>query len=279
MTSARRAGSNPRRPQPGVGAPAARKSDQRARPRVPRSPGRRTYAGPPGRQGCGFGGRQVRRGRAGGRSPQHPAGVRPDPRALPRTRNAARPPPWPAVAAVAPRLPRHAGAQPGAQPRGRATAYQRRCAPHLPRSLRRLQRRSACSSRWPAAHGQGRSGRVRSGPAAGHRDSRDTAPPAHPVRSLRALAAVHAGSRWPPGWSSHPRPSEGRMRRRRGGGQLMRGGPGGSMISLQRGKGHRPAPCGCGRAGARARRKEKTGGMLVTRKRTAQVRPHCGCPW
>lgn len=144
---------------------------------------------------------------------------------------------------------------------------------------------SGCGGARPAPRGgprpMGRDGRsrVRSGPAAGHGDSRDTAPPAHPVRSLRALAAVHAGSRWPPGWSSYPRPSEGRMRRRRGGGQLVRGGPGGSMLSPQRGKGHRPAPCGCGRAGARARRREKTGGMLVTRKRTAQVRPHCGCPW
>lgn len=155
MTSARRAGSNPRRPQPEWGP-----RRQRARPARasagPQESGEEDLRGATRLPGLRIRG-SAGVARAGGRGPQHPAGVEPDPRALSRTRNAARLPPWPAVAAVAPRLPRHAGAQPGAQPREQAVAYQRRCAPHLPRSLRRLPRRSACSSRWPAAHGQGRS--------------------------------------------------------------------------------------------------------------------------
>ncbi|XP_031193843.1 uncharacterized protein LOC116068443 isoform X2 [Mastomys coucha] len=83
-----------------------------------------------------------------------------------------------------------------------------------------------CGAR-PAPRGgprpMGRNGpsRVRGGPAAGHGHSRDAARPAHPARSLRALAAMHAGSRWLPGQSSHPRMSGETVRRRRDGGLLV----------------------------------------------------------
>lgn len=120
-----------------------------------------------------------------------------------------------------------------------------------------------CGAR-PAPRGDprpmGRDGwsRVRSGPAAGHGDSRDAARPAHPARSLRALAEVHAGSRWPPGWSSHPRPSEGRMRRRRGGGLLGRGGPGRiDALPAERKRGDAPLPAAAAGRRARLRKKKK----------------------
>ncbi|MEJ1282100.1 hypothetical protein NN561_013053 [Cricetulus griseus] len=153
LTLVGRAGSSPRRPQPEWRL-AAGERGQHARPRGPGNPGRSTYVEPPGCQGCRSGRQQVWRwpaaeapsippasGRTPGRCPA-PAMrlvLRPGRRLRPLRR-------------ASPATPlRSLAPSPEGEP-----PHQRRCAPHLPRSLRRL-RRSACSSRWPAAHGQGRS--------------------------------------------------------------------------------------------------------------------------